>query len=59
MNDIAAVHEGRTGTIRRINVTDDGAQSAGEADYPAADASGRTVVFISAAGDLAPGDANG
>jgi len=57
------VHDRGTGATTRVNVTSDGAQSAGDeaatAPFSSISKGGRFVVFRSGAGDLVDGDTNG
>ncbi|UNO43329.1 hypothetical protein [Streptomyces sp. MST-110588] len=46
------VRDLRAGTTRRVSLADDGAQSDGESRYPELSRDGRTVAFISDAGNL-------
>lgn len=46
-------------TLRRVSVAADGTQADGESQYPEISADGRYVAFVSSAGNLVPGDANG
>jgi TolB protein len=55
------VHDRRTGRIVRVNVSTAGEQAVfgGAARDPQISANGKAVAFVSAAGNLAPGDTNG
>ncbi|MDV6028659.1 MAG: S8 family serine peptidase [Phycisphaera sp. RhM] len=52
------VYDRTTGTIERVNVSDDGTQANQESDSPFLSGDGRYVTFRSRASTLVPGDAN-
>ena len=53
------VHDRQTGTIKRISVSNDGAQGDAESSNPSISADGRYVAFQSEASTLVPDDRNG
>jgi Tol biopolymer transport system component len=52
------VRDRTTGSIARVSVASDGTQANGASERPKISADGRFVVFVSAAGNLVPGDTN-
>jgi hypothetical protein len=53
------VHDRATGVTERVSVDSSGAESNGSSDLPQISADGQTVVFLSGASNLVPGDTNG